>query len=442
MNPRMVPSVLIVALCLAAPAFAQTPTATSSTAERMVDPVNGLSLDQAIALSFEREPSLRAVRSQVEVAEAMKLQASLRPNPSVSVERREEPAGTDNLTTIGVQWPLDLFRKGSRVDVAEGEISTARLAASDRERLLRAEVRAAYGALAVAIRDLAVLDETIGATRSQYELLRSRADEGAAPRLERDLLDVELRRLESEQVLQLARVDATSFELKRVLGLRAAETVAIRNTLEDLVQRDRSSVPIGQDTPNVAEQRTDVREAAARVNVAEAKIDRAADAGRFDLSLFGSVMRMDMGFPQRGFAADGTLTRIRGVFRYVSVGAMVTLPLLDRNQGAVAAARAERAGAAAAHEAAVLSAQAELASARSRYEHAQRAVQLYSDRARVLARQNLAVVSQSYELGRLTVFDVLNEQRRYLDVERAYTQTLREVYEARTALDRALGERQ
>jgi outer membrane protein TolC len=51
------------------------------------------------------------------------------------------------------------------------------------------------------------------------------------------------------------------------------------------------------------------------------------------------------------------------------------------------------------------------------------------------------VVSQTYELGRLTVFDVMSEQRRYLDVERAYTQALREAYEARTALDRARGER-
>ena len=442
MNTRLVPGALIVTLFMSAPAFAQTPTATSSPTERMVDPVNGLSLDQAIALALDREPSLRAVRSQVDVAEAMTLQASLRPNPSVSVERREEPGGTDNLTSLGVQWPLDLFRKGSRVAVAEGEVSVARLAAADRERLLRAEVRATYGALAVAIRDLAVLDEIIDAARSQYELLRSRAEEGASPPLERDLLDVELRRLESERLLQVSRTDAASFELKRVLGLTAGAAVTIGSTLDTLVQRDQLSVPLGQDASQIAEQRADVREAASRIDVAEARIKRAEDVGRFDVSLFGSVMRMDMGFPQRGFAADGTLTRIRGGFRYVSVGATVTLPLFDRNQGAVAAARAERAGAAAAHEAARLSAEAELASARSRYEHTQRAVQVYSGRALALARQNLSVVSQSYELGRLTVFDVMSEQRRYLDVERAYTQALREAYEARTALDRALGARQ
>ena len=39
-----------------------------------------------------------------------------------------------------------------------------------------------------------------------------------------------------------------------------------------------------------------------------------------------------------------------------------------------------------------------------------------------------------------TIFEVVAEQKRYLDFERAYTETLRAAYEARTALNRALGE--
>ena len=39
-----------------------------------------------------------------------------------------------------------------------------------------------------------------------------------------------------------------------------------------------------------------------------------------------------------------------------------------------------------------------------------------------------------------TVFDVLTEQRRYLEIEQAYTAALREAWEARAALTRALGE--
>jgi outer membrane protein TolC len=151
-------------------------------------------------------------------------------------------------------------------------------------------------------------------------------------------------------------------------------------------------------------------------------------------------MRMDAGFPQRGFAPDGGLERVRGQFNYWSAGAMVTIPVLNRNQGEVAMARAERTSAAAAHDAARLAAEAEVASARARDERAREAVKIYGAGAQALARQNLAVVGQSYELGRVTVFEVLAERRRYLDVERAYTEALRAAYEARTALNRALGE--
>jgi outer membrane protein TolC len=175
------------------------------------------------------------------------------------------------------------------------------------------------------------------------------------------------------------------------------------------------------------------------VELADAKIDEAQAEARFDISVFANYMRMDAGFPQRGFAIDGNLERVRGVFHYVSAGAMISLPILNRNQGQITAARAERAGAAATFEAARLTADAELAAARARDERARQAVTAYTSGAQTLARQNLTVVSQSYELGRVTVFDVLTEQRRFLDVERAYTETLKAAYEARTALDRALG---
>ena len=65
---------------------------------------------------------------------------------------------------------------------------------------------------------------------------------------------------------------------------------------------------------------------------------------------------------------------------------------------------------------------------------------MYSGDVRTLARQNLNIVRQTYELGRTTIFEVLAEQKRFLDQERAYTETLRLAYEARTALKRAVGE--
>jgi cobalt-zinc-cadmium efflux system outer membrane protein len=440
MTTRIVLSVLIATLLTGVSSSAQSPGGEASLAGRFVDPANGLSLEQAIARAIEQEPSLRAARSQVEVAQGTKIQASLRLNPSVSFERREEPGGTDSLTTVGVEWPLDLFRRSGRIAVADREVTVAQLSASDRERLLAAEVRTRYGDVLAMIRDLALFDEIVAATQNQFDLLRSRVEQGASPPLERDLLDVELRRVQAERLLQTARTETAVFELKRVLGMKADATLTVRDSFADLVQRESAVAPPVRDASAAVEQRADVREAAARIDTAVAKIDRAQSQGLFDVSLFANYMRMDAGFPQRGFTPDGSLERVRGQFNYWSAGATVTVPVLNRNQGEVAVARAEQTGAVAVHDAVRLAAEAELASARARDERAREAVNIFGAGAQALARQNLAVVGQSYELGRVTVFEVLAERRRYLDVERAYTEALRAAYEARTALNRALGE--
>ena len=440
MTTRIALSVLIATLLTGLSTSAQSPDGQAPLAGRFVDAANGLSLEQAIARAIEQEPSLRAARSQVEVAHGTKLQASLRPNPAFSFERREEPGGTDNLTTIGVEWPLDLFRRSERLAVADREVAVAQLSASDRERLLAAEVRTRYGDVLAAIRDLALFDEIVAATRNQFDLLRSRVEQGASPPLERDLLDVELRRVQAERLLQAGRTEAAMFDLKRVLGMKADAMLTVRDTFDVFVQRESAAAPQVGEVSTAVEQRADVREAAARIDMAVAKIDRARSEGGFDVSVFANYMRMDSGFPQRGFAPDGGLERVRGQFNYWSAGAMLRIPVLNRNQGEVAVAHAERTGAAAAYDAARLAAEAELASARARDERAREAVKIYGAGAQALARQNLTVVGQSYELGRVTIFEVLAERRRYLDVERAYTEALRAAYEARTALKRALGE--
>lgn len=401
-----------------------------------IDPAGGLTLDQAIAQALEREPSLRAARAQIDIARGTERQAGLRANPSVSFERREEPGGTDNETMASVQWPLELFRRGARVEVAARDRAVTELSVADRERLLAAEVRERYGELLVAVRDLAVLDGVVASVESQRALLDARVQEGASPALDRDLVDVELRRWQADRLLQRGRADASLVRLKRALGAGPAEPLKVREPLEVVVGTQRS--PAGGDVP-AAEQRPDVRAAEARIRLAEARIERAKRDGRFDVSLFASYARMDQGFMQRGVSPEGDLARVRGVFNYVSAGAMVMVPLFNRNQGEVAAAQAGRAAADAEYEAAGLDAAAEIAAARAMDERAREGIRIFADGARSAASRNLETVRQSYALGRATVFDVLAEQRRLLDFERAYTDALRSAYEAHTALLRAQG---
>ena len=413
-------------------------TAPSALASQYVDERSGLELDTAIARALEREPSLRAVRTEVEAARGMQQQAGLRPNPTLTLERRDEPAGTDTLSSIGIEWPLDLLRRAGRVQTAERELQATQLAVSDRERLLVAEVRIQYGVAAAAVREVFVADELAVAAQQQWDVVRARVEAGGTPPLDRDLLEVELRRFEAERFLAAGRADVAVVRLKQLLGMSPNEPLLLRETIESLVAGSKANLAAA--APASIAARPDVREADVRVTVADARVDQARREGRVDISLFGTYMRMDSGFPQQGVGAAGAWERIRGQFDYVAWGAMVKVPLFNRGQGQIAAAQAERSGAEARREATMLAARAELAAAQARDERAERAVSLYADGVRPLARQNLNVVRQTFELGRATVFDVLAEQRRYLEIEQAYTSTLREAWDAHAALMRALGE--
>ena len=434
-TPRRIITLMIAAIALAVPARGQG-TAPSALASQYVDERSGLGLDAAIARALEREPSLRAVRSDIEAARGLQQQGGLRPNPTLTFERRDEPGGTDNLTSIGIQWPLDLFRREGRVQTAERGLQATQFAVADRERVLVAEVRMQYGVAAAAVRDVVVADELVAAADRQWDIVRGRVDAGGTPPLERDLLEVELRRFEAGQLLAAGRADVALVQLKQLLGMSPDEPLLLRETLEVLVTGSSAASV----APAAIATRPDVREAEARVALADARVDQAQHEGRLDVSLFGTYMRMDAGFPQQGVGAAGALERVRGQFNYLAAGATVMLPLFNRNQGQVAAAQAERSGAEARREAAELAARAEVAAAQARDARARRAVSLYVDGVRTLARQNLNVVQQTFDLGRATVFDVMAEQRRYLEIEQAYTTALREAWDARVALKRALGD--
>jgi cobalt-zinc-cadmium efflux system outer membrane protein len=404
-------------------------------AEQYVDNTSGVTLAEAISGALEREPSLRATRAELDIARGARQQAGLRANPSVMFERREEPAGSDNQTTLQVSVPLELFRRSARVAVAARELEVAERFTADRVRMLVNEIKMRYGQAAAAARDVAIADSLTSSARRDLELLRRRVDEGASPPLDRDRMAVEMHRLDAARLQAAGRAEAAVVDLKRSLGLAPDTPIKLREPLEVLAPLPS---PAGALDPR---ERADVREADARVRLAQARVGHAQAEGQFDVALFGAYMRMDAGFPQRGFGMAGAIEPVHGVFHYATAGAMVTVPLWNRNQGAIAAARGEHTAAVARLEAAQLSVLADVAAATARVAQTAQALRSMAD-GLSFARQNLDVVRQTYELGRGTLADVLAEQRRYFEFESEYTSALREAFEARTSLEFARGELQ
>jgi outer membrane protein, heavy metal efflux system len=150
-------------------------------------------------------------------------------------------------------------------------------------------------------------------------------------------------------------------------------------------------------------------------------------------------MRQDFGYDLSGLTARGELRPITDVFHYVGGGVTVTLPVRNRNQGNIAAALAEAQAGGRRLNAATLMVRQEVAAAFTQQEAAERALATYTRGVWEVARQNLAVVRQAYELGRHPLLDIIAEQRRYIEVEMGYTDVLKQSYDAAVALERVLG---
>ena len=412
----------------------------SAVVQQFIGAEHGLSLTQLVATALDRSPTVLAARAHVEAARGERLQAGLRPNPSLMSDIREEVGGTDRQTMVGLTVPLDLFRRPGRTDVADRSIEVAETELRNTERLLAAAVRSKALQLTADVQRLTVR-ERVAQTLAQFrDLVAARAESGAVPPLERDMADVDARRAAVEVLRQRAVAEATLSELKALIGLEPSEGLLLRDDLEQMAKSPELSGALRIPTaPQLDGERADVQLAAAQIRAATASLSLIRLSAKPDVTLNTSYMRMSSGFTVFGLDASGAPAPIHGVFHNVSIGAMVTLPLRDRRQGDIAAATARVSAAERSAEATRLSANAEVAAARSRAQRLGEAVALYSGGLRDLALKNVEVMRGSYQLGRATLLDVLTETRRLLDTETAYTDLLLETLQARSDLATAMG---
>jgi hypothetical protein len=97
------------------------------------------------------------------------------------------------------------------------------------------------------------------------------------PPLERDELEVELRRYEADRLLAVGRAEASLIALKKTIGMAIDTPVQLRDRLEKLIPStalsDSATASSGE--ASVTANRADVRMAEAEVRLAHARIDDA-----------------------------------------------------------------------------------------------------------------------------------------------------------------------
>jgi cobalt-zinc-cadmium efflux system outer membrane protein len=406
--------ILLVALAVVAQVFSQTAPLTDSSA-RFLDQLAGITSDKAVALAFENNGELQAVRKEVEASRAMVKQAALRPNPKVTASGAKQIGGADNNQMAEVMLPLELGgRRGARIAVAQKELEARELELANQERILASEVRLKFGEALAAIKKLEVTEKTLAVARQGYDLVAARVAEGKIAPLEQNIFLVEVNRLQSVRETAEGKAETAMFELRNMIGMKPEEPLRLRGDFTNLI----ASLPsLSDSTTDALRTRPDLQGARTVEQLAAAKIEQAKSEGKLDASVKTGYQRMNSSFPLSGYDDHGVLRPIQDVFHFFTFGIEIDLPVRNRNQGAVEAAIFEQDAARRRAEFGELTIRREVATAFARYNRAARALSIFQSGVRDQANANLKVIWQTYELGARTLLEYIAEQRRFLDIE-------------------------
>ncbi len=403
--------------------------------DRFLDQINGMTADEAVRIAITNNGDLEALRREADAARALIKQARLRANPSVSIGGAKMIGGMDNSQMAEAMLPLELGgRRSSRIRVAEREAEVRQKAVEDRERSLAAEVRIKFGeALAEAFK-LRFTEEAVAAALEQFRLVQARVTEGKTAPLEESMTLVEVNRLRSMRETAVGKTEIAFLELRNLLGMRPEEPVRLKGDFDDMI----ASLPVLADAvADAINTRPDLAGLRAIEELSTAQIEQARAGGRLDASVRSGYQRMRSGFPLNGLTESGELRPIDAVFNSFTFGVTIELPLLNRNQGEIEAATANREAARNRREFGELIVRREVATAFARYESAARAMEIFRVGVRDQAGANLAVIRQMYELGSRNLIEYLIEERRFIEIENEYIDMQLAVYQAYTEMMRA-----
>jgi cobalt-zinc-cadmium efflux system outer membrane protein len=409
-------------------------------------PLQAETLAGLITLAFDRNGELQAMRTRAVEARALVRQAGLRPNPNLEASYANGPVfGSTGETdfTVGVSQTVETGGKRQRrISVAEAELRDIEWQIADRERLLRTAIASAFADWLALSSNEANARRLLELTRQGLALVTARVKEGEAAALEQSLLQVESNRTQADLIIFTSQRERARLTLLAVAGVSDAEAPPLSDDFQTFA--NSFTGPLSQDEEIAAALRS--RPDLAALRAAEQTGDRAIELEKSNarpsvtaFSRFSHSHQQSDAFGYVTASPVGALIPVSDQDNIITGGINIALPFKNRNQGNIEAAVARKDGARLRRAYLEQSIQREVRSALIRLSAARQASELFGQDVVALAEKNLAVIRKSYELGELRLLDVINEQRRFVELQRTYTETLKERVLAQIELDRARG---
>lgn len=383
-----------------------------------------LTIDEAATRALRHNPRLAAFAREVEARESETLQAGLRPNPELSVEMENfagsgEFSGTDNAeATVRLSQRVELGGKRERRrqlarldrDVTEKQYELARS-----EVLAEADER--FVAVLAAREKVDLAAEQLALTRKVLQTVEDRVTSGKTARIEKVrfrtlVTEARLRHEKARQGLAAARKS-----LATLWGSEEADFSATHGAFQQVRKIPGWSELVSRlaESPAVVVQKSAVHRA-----------DRAVDLERANRI---PDLTVSLGVKEERRSGDNALLAEVGI----------PLPLFDRNQGAVAAARSRRAKAQSEAEAARMQLQDELAETWRRLSDAYSEVKTLHEEILPANRESFDAIVYGYQAGKFEFLDVLDAERSLFEAKSRYIEALSDYHQAVSEAERLLG---
>ena len=390
---------------------------------RTFDPSDGLDEAEVVSVALTLNPDLRAKRLEIGQAQALLISAGLWPNPEIGVGLKFGVAGASGYN-LDADALFQLLRPGERS--ARKAAAQARVAEVDADIVAEefatvAEVRTQRVQVLVAEQAVKLFDEELNLRQRARDLVRRQRQLGDASELEVSTADLELAEVRRDQRKAETALGAERLELNRLLGLPPEYVLRLTESGQPL------KISVFAD---VSDEELDQRVMSGRLELRAAEAAYRRSDQELRLAIQGQYPRIGVGPAfERELEGDSAF----------GPALSLELPLLNRNQAEVAAARSERDQRRAQYSALLHRLRSQAFAARAALQRARFEVETQEKEVLPLVERNQQLFEGAFGRRDVNIFDWITAQQRAVRSRREYLESLERYRAAATAFESATG---
>ncbi len=373
-------------------------------------------INEIVALAQKQSAELTALEKEAKAKQALAIQSGAMANPTLELQRSTgsmSGSPEERSASIGINQEIPLNGKlRLRREAGQREAEAMQRQRDNAARLLKEEVSVLAFDLDLADKRLKLAADLVGLNRDLMAIAEERFKAGDIPELELNIAKVELARAESR------------------LGEAERESRSLRIRMSSLTGLDEATYKLSEDlsTPVVSQtiqellkqalvSRPDLQALSIECGKAETEI-RLAEAEAIPNPTAGFFAQR-----QRGSTEVGGLSSISSDTQ-LGVRLSMPIPVFDRNQGGRVAARSRLEAYRFRRLALERAVTAEVETAFSRLSSSASILTLFEQGIIPQLNKNLKLTQEAYRLGEVGMLAVIEEQKKFFEVNDGYLAAL------------------